>query len=145
MEKENFQIGFALQGIKTEQFAVFEENYSPKKETNLHTELQFKLDQTNHQIAAFLGFEFKQSKKVFIKILVSCHFRIQEESWNNFKQQKENQLIIPKSLLTHLAIITTGTTRGILFAKTEGTVFSNFIVPTININEIIKKDASFEI
>lgn len=63
MKKENTQVGFALKGIKTEQFAIFEENYSPKKETSLGTELQFKLDQNNKQIAVFLGFEFLQGKK----------------------------------------------------------------------------------
>ena len=57
MKKENTKVGFTLKGIKTEQFAIFEENYVPKKETGLGSELQFKLDQTNKLIAVFLGFE----------------------------------------------------------------------------------------
>nr|MBP6230967.1 hypothetical protein [Paludibacteraceae bacterium] len=125
MKKENTQVGFALKGIKTEQFAIFEENYSPKKETSLGTELQFKLDQNNKQIAVFLGFEFLQGKKVFLKIQVSCHFKIEESSWNSLIQ--ENKLIVPKGFLAHLAMITTGTSRGVLFAKTEATPFSTFI------------------
>jgi len=143
MKKDNTQVGFALQGIKTEQFAIFEENYAPKKETSLGTELQFKLDQTNKQIGVFLGFEFMQGKKVFLKIVVSCHFKIEESSWTTFVQ--ENSLTVPKGFLAHLAIITTGTTRGVLFAKTEATQFSKFIVPTLNVAEMIKEDASFDI
>lgn len=145
MKKENIQVGFELLGIKTEQFAIFEENYSIKKETNLNTELQFKLDQTNKQIGVFLGFEFVQAKKVFIKILVSCHFKIREESWNSFIKENESKLLVPKGFLAHLAMIATGTSRGVLFAKTEGSQFSKFIIPTINITAMITEDASFEI
>lgn len=143
MKKENTQVVFALKGIKTEQFAIFEENYSPKKETSLGTELQFKLDQNNKQIAVFLGFEFLQGKKVFLKIQVSCHFKIEESSWNSLIQ--ENKLIVPKGFLAHLAMITTGTSRGVLFAKTEATPFSTFIVPTLNVAEMIKEDVLFDI
>lgn len=143
MKKDNSQVGFALNRIKTEQFAIFEENYSPKKETGLVTELQFKLDQKNMQIGVFLGFEFIQGKKVFIKIQVSCHFRIQENSWATFIQNKK--LVVAKGFLAHLAMITTGTTRGVLFTKTETTPFSKYIIPTLNVAEMIEEDASFDI
>jgi hypothetical protein len=143
MKKDNTHIRFALQGIKTEQFAIIEENYTPNKKTDLGTKLQFKLDQKNHKIGVFLGFEFMQIKKVFLKIQVSCHFQIEENSWATFVQ--ENKLVIPKGFLAHLAVITIGTTRGILFAKTEATPFSIFILPTLNIASIIKEDAIFEI
>jgi len=76
---------------------------------------------------------------------VSCHFKMEESSWNNFIQAKKNKLIVPKDFLAHLAMITTGTTRGVLFAKTESTLFSKFIVPTLNIAEMITEEASFEL
>jgi len=144
MKKDNTQVGFILQGIKTEQFAIFEENFVPKKETGLGTELQFKLDEKGKQIGVFLDFEFLQGKKVFLKIQVSCHFKIEESSWNNFIKKKESKLVVPKGFLAHLAMISTGTTRGVLFAKTEATSFSKFIVPTLNVAEMISEDASFE-
>jgi len=144
MKKEEKQIEFVLQGIKTEQFAIVEEHYAAKKETGFSTELQFKLDERNRQIGVFLGIEFMQGKKVFLKILVSCHFKIEEASWNNFIKNKIAQLVVPKGFLAHLAMITTGTTRGILFAKTESTQFSKFIIPTLNVAEMITEDASFD-
>lgn len=145
MKKDNTQLGFVVQEIKTEQFAIFEENYAPKKETGLGTELQFKLDQKNKQIAVFLGFEFIQGKKVFLKIQLSCHFKVEDKSWKSFIQKEDLKLIVPKGFLTHLAMITTGTARGVLFAKTEATPFSKFILPTLNITEMIAEDASFEL
>ena len=35
--------------------------------------------------------------------------------------------------------MTIGTTRGILHAKTEGTCFNKYVLPTINVTEIIKE------
>jgi hypothetical protein len=144
MKNENNNVGFALLAIKTEQFAIFEENYASKKETGLTTEIQFKIDQKNSQIGVFLTLEFFQMKKVFIKIQVSCHFKIIEESWICFAKENELKIIIPKEFLAHLAMITVGTTRGILFSKMEGSPFSKYIVPTINVAEMIKEDASFD-
>jgi len=145
MKKGNTKVGFALQGIKTEQFAIFEENFAPKKETGLGAQLQFKIDHINKQIGVFLEFEFKQGKKVFLKIQVSCHFKIEETSWDDFIQKKESKLIVPKDFLAHMAMISLGTTRGVLFAKTESTPFSKFIIPTLNVLEMISEDASFDL
>ena len=144
IKKGNSNIGFVLMSIKTEQFAIIEENYASKKETGLSTEIQFKIDQKNTQIGVFLTLEFFQMKKVFIKIQVSCHFKINEESWTCFANENESKVIIPKEFLAHLAMITVGTTRGILFSKTEGTPFSIYIVPTINVAEMVKEDAIFD-
>lgn len=145
MKKGNTKVGFALQGIKTEQFAIFEENFAPKKETGLGAQLQFKIDHINKQIGVFLEFEFKQGKKVFLKIQVSCHFKIEETSWDDFIQKKESKLVVPKDFLAHMAMISLGTTRGVLFAKTESTPFSKFIIPTLNVLEMISEDASFDL
>lgn len=144
MEENNKNIGFEFLGIKTEQFAVFEENFNSKKDINLNTGLQFKLDHSNKQIGVFLELSFQQQKKPFIKIQVSCHFHIVEDSWSAFIHENEAKIIIPKGFLEHIAVITVGTTRGILHAKTEGTQFSNYFVPLINLTEMIKDDAVFE-
>lgn len=142
MKKENVRVDFVLQGIKTEQFAILEENYIPKKEVALSTELQFKLNPKDKQIGVYLGFEFVQGKKVFLKIQVSCLFKIQENSWLSFIQH--NKLVVPKGFLTHIAMISIGTTRGILFAKTESTSFSKYIIPTLDVAKMIEDDASFD-
>ena len=147
MEKKKKEIGFLLKGIKTEQYALLEENYdsNSKATIGLTTSLQFKLDQIHKHIGVFSTFKFMQNKKSFIKIEVSCHFKIQDESWNSLVHIEDANLVIPKTFLSHIAMITVGTARGILFSKTEGTPFSKFIIPTVNVVAMIKKDASFEL
>jgi hypothetical protein len=145
MDKKDPKIGFSFQGIKVEQFALLEENYGPKKEeVNLGTELQFKVEQSSKQIGVFANFEFSQTKNAFLKIVVSCHFKVQEDSWISLSKLEERKIIIPKGFLIHLAMLTVGTSRGVLFAKTEGTVFSKFIIPTVDVTKTILEDVVIE-
>lgn len=145
MKKDTPIIGFNLKGIKTEQFVLFAENYNSKKQVQLRQSLQVKLDKESKQLGIFLGFEFAQTKKVFLKIEVSCHFGIEVNSWNQYLIKEKNVITFPKGFVAHLTMITTGTARGILFAKTEGTEYCNFLVPPINVLELIPEDVTFEL
>ncbi len=140
---ENESIGFVLAAIKTEQFALFEEKYSAKKELNITTSLEFKINEEQKLIGVFATFTFEQAKKIFIKIQVSCHFTIEPNAWKSF--HKEDLIVFPKIFMGHLTMLTIGTSRGILHAKTEGTEFNKFILPTINVNQLVDKDAEFNI
>ena len=144
-KKESLNISFKFQGIRTEQFAIFPDKYNAKKDTALGTKLDFKLNNIENQIGCYIHFDFEQGKNRFITIEVSCHYVVEESSFNKFKDEEKKKVIIPKDFLTHLAVLTVGTTRGILFSKTEGSIFSSFILPTINLTEMIDVDAMFEI
>ena len=47
--------------------------------------------------------------------------------------------------MKHLSVITVGTARGVLHAKTENTPFNKFVLPTINVTELVKEDVSFDL
>lgn len=143
-KKLNNEVAFILKGIKTDQFAIIEENYCNEKEVKLNSEFQFKIDPKNNQLGVFIEFEFLQEEKVFLKIQVSCHFVFEKKSWESFYQDN-SLIVIPKGILAHLAMITIGTTRGVLFSKTENTQFSNHTIPLINVAHAIKEDISFPI
>lgn len=136
-------IGFKLLSIKIEQFALLEENYTANKPINIITTLEFKINEKAKIIGSFVGFTFEQEKKPIIKIQISCHFKIKENDWKDFINEGKSSIIIPKGLLSHLAMLSVGTARGILFVKTEGTEFAKIIIPTINVTAIVKKDAEF--
>jgi hypothetical protein len=140
---EHNKVGFELQGIKTEQFAMLTEHLNPKKPVDLESQLQFKFDQKQHLIGVAIGFEYVQTKKTLLKILVSCHFKIEADSWQAFSGTQAGKLVVPKGFLAHLSTITVGTARGVLHVKTEHTPFAMFILPAINVAEMIPND--FEI
>jgi hypothetical protein len=41
-------------------------------------------------------------------------------------------------------MLTIGTTRGVLHAKTEHTLFNQYLLPTINVNDIVKEAVEIE-
>lgn len=144
--KTNNAITFNLDGIKTEQFAILEENYNDKKKSvDFGTGIQFMIDSEGKFIGCIVRISFDQGKKSFLKIDVSCHFKIDDSSWDTFINKKQQTLTIPKGFLAHMAMITVGTLRGILFAKTEGTIFNKFIIPTIDVASMIEKDETFSL
>lgn len=137
-------VDFLLKGIKTEQFAIIEENYKPKSKIELITNSQFLCEPSLHQLGVIIGFDFKQGKNIFLKIQVSCHFQIEENSWNNLLNESEQEVLVPKAVIAHLAMLTISTARGVLFAKTENTRFAQFIIPIINIESIVNEDVIFK-
>jgi hypothetical protein len=40
-------------------------------------------------------------------------------------------------------MITVGTARGVLHAKTEGTTLNKFFIPTVNVVEMVTDDGAF--
>jgi len=142
MKQEISNIMFYIQQIKTEQFAIIAEHFTPPEPVELLSKIEFKLDLQQKRIGTFMSFEFHQNQKVFIKIACSCHFQIEPGSWDGLPQT-ESSITIPKPFLLHIATITTGTTRGVLSCKTEGTPFATFIIPTVDLTKMVLSDAEF--
>ena len=139
----NIPIGFALLQVKTEQFAVIEGNYKESEKVELNTSLEFKVSHDTKAIGVFIKFIFEQAKCPFLIVEVSCHFNILDSSWEGFQFGENGAIIIPKNLLQHLGMITVGTARGVLHAKTEGTSLNKFFIPTVNVVEMVTDDGAF--
>jgi len=131
-------IGFLLQDIQTVQFATFDESFTEDGKTELNTGLKFGIDEKEHLIEVIASVKFLQKKKPFLKLDIACRFTITDEAWNDFL--KDKQIIIPVAFIRHLSVITIGTTRGVLHAKTENTPFQQFLLPAINVQEMITED-----
>ena len=144
MKKTKSNILFQIHRIKTEQFAIIEEHFAPTEPVELLSKIAFKLDRQHQRIGTFMSFDFHQNQKVFMKISCSCHFQIEASSWEQLSQSNST-ITISQPFLLHIATITTGTIRGILYCKTEGTSFSNFIIPTIDLTKMVLTDAEFEL
>lgn len=136
-------IGFRLLNIITEQFATFEVENIPD-ENDLQSDLQFSINPNNRVITCRMKFQFLHASQPIVVLTVVCNFDVEENSWNeNILSNKK--ITLPKHLLEHLCVITVGTSRGILHAKTENTTFNKFIIPTLNVTTLVEKDIVFEI
>ena len=138
-------VGFQLKQITTEQFAIIQDTFDKtNNEINMSIGIKFGLNTDEKTIASFVKVQFEQDKKPFLITEVANHFNIDEKAWNDFLINK-NKLILPKGFASHLVMLTVGTLRGVLHSKTENTKFNQFILPTINVIELIKDDVAIDI
>jgi hypothetical protein len=143
MEKKQSPVRFTLRRITTEQFAIVDDVAKDLDNVNVNVSIRFGTDPEGKLLSAYAEFKFTYEEKIFVVIETSCHFAIEESSWSSFISG--DKMKIDKGFLCHLAMITVGTTRGVLHAKTEGTFYNQFILPTINVTEIIKDDVIFNL
>ncbi|HOV72124.1 MAG TPA: hypothetical protein PLO31_07950 [Dysgonamonadaceae bacterium] len=143
MSTKKLPVEFRLDEIKTEEFAIIEEAFDEHKEKLSYSFTTNFAILKERRILCDISFKFLQENIPFIKIKVACIFYVSEKSWNSCIDKENNQIIFQKKFLDHLVVLTLGTLRGVLHAKTEGTKFNRFFVPTINVAEINKDIKTF--
>lgn len=135
------QISFGLRKITTEQFAVIESAFDEKNDNiELVTNLRFGLNIEKRMITPILSINFSQSKNPFLLLEIGCHFEIIKEHWDNLYHKDKSESKLPKNIALHLVMLSIGNLRGVLHAKTEKTFFNRFLVPTLNVNDLVKED-----
>jgi hypothetical protein len=145
MAEENNKIGFVLKKITTEQFAIIESAYSKDAIIGLKADLRFGINFKNNNISVLFLTSLIQEKSPFLILEVGCHFHITKDAWESFYNETKTKLIVPKGFISHLVMLTIGTTRGVLYSKTENTKFNDFLLPTLNVNQLVKKDVFFKL
>tara|TARA_R110002051_G_C8717257_1_gene496258 strand:+ start:1330 stop:1788 length:459 start_codon:yes stop_codon:yes gene_type:complete len=145
MAEEKNKIGFALKKITTEQFAIIDSAYKEGDLVDLKAGLRFGVNFENNIISVIFSTNLIQKKSPFLIVEVGCHFNITNEAWLSFYNDPKTELIVPRGFIGHLVMLTIGTTRGVLHSKTENTPFNSFLLPTLNVNELVKKDVVFKI
>ena len=141
-------IPFRLAAIHTREFATFEDhldNHEGKEELDggLRAGMNYVIDHDHAAVECSFKAEILISKEVIIVIEVACEFDIEPKAWAAMRH--DNQLIIPMGLAQHLGVITVGTTRGVLHAKTDNTPFNKFYLPTVSVAEMVLEDVDFEL
>lgn len=135
------QITFGLRKITTEQFAIIESAFDESKSNfELGTQLRFGFNTDKRIITPLLTINFSQDKSPFLLLEIGCHFEIIEDHWGNLFNSETKELNLPMGLARHLVMLTVGTLRGVLHAKTENTPYNKFFIPTINVNDLVKED-----
>jgi len=139
---ESKNIPFRLVEIDDRQFAVLQDAYKEDCGVNLKVEVPIKVSDEENMIGVFLNIQFCCEDRPFIVCEIVCNFEITAEAYESMfvSKGKKKKLVLPVGLCRHLATITVGTARGVLYEKLKKTDFSEFILPTIDLTKIIDKD-----
>lgn len=127
-------IRFRMIRINVDQFAILSED-KPSGEISVSISLAFKISNESERIACFLDVSFEKDNIPLMILKMNCEFQVSHDDWNAI--EKDGELLIPIELQQILATQTIGVSRGILYSKVEGTPFSNFILPPINVVELL--------
>lgn len=138
------KLGFAFTGLKTLSFAPIDSAYKKTGAINFMTGLSFGLDVDDHTVTCTLEIAFeKKEQQPFLVLKTQGQFEIDKNDFKDKISQKDGTFLVTKDLATHLAVLTIGSARGILHAKTEGTVYNQYLLPTIDVKEMIEEDVVF--
>lgn len=144
MSNNNFK--FKLVNILTNQFALIEEHFSEDVSTvQLSLNHKFGIDIEKRNIALKNQIRFLSDNQMFIILEVTCTFNISEESWAELLTEEKSEIVIPSDFATHLLVLTVGTARGVLHAKTENTKFNKYFLPTLDVSKSIENDIVFNV
>lgn len=133
------EINFKYAAIKTDQFATFDyPELSLADKFSISGEVQTGNNYDAKSIIITVASNYNVGDKLVATIRVTSVFSIEEESWKSMKDG--NFIVVPKEFLYHIGGLAVSTTRGILFAKTEGSDLNRFILPILQMDTVIKGD-----
>ena len=135
-------ISFRMKMIKVEQFAILSNNLS-NDNIGFNTSISFGFNPSASEICVTTKYELMQEKEKLVILDLSCFFEIHKDNWESLR--KDSIITFPKDFLAHLAMHSVGTARGVLYSKTEGTVFSQYILPPIDVASRITEDFSINL
>lgn len=133
------QIEFKYSHIKLDQFATFNGTANQRPLAfQMSGGIQTGFNYAAKTIIITVSADVKVEDQIIMTIKVSSFFEISPESWEGMKE--DGFVVIPKDFLYHIGGLSFSTTRGIIFAKTEGTDLSSFILPLIYMDQVIHSD-----
>jgi hypothetical protein len=131
-------IRFNWAKITTDEFAVVEK-YDPAVATDITIHIGFDAEPVDRQVALQVKGVFNQQEKVCLVLAVTCIFILSPEDWATVYDKEQKVVTIDVPLALHLASLSLSTLRGVLHAKTEGLPINNFVLPPINVAEMVKE------
>lgn len=136
-------VPFKLVDISTDEFATIEKHYEiGNYDFAINFGVDFNLSKDQNIIGCFTKYEFEQNDELVLILKTGCHFEISKEYWTS--QTEDNILTLDSGFLTHLLLLTVGTSRGILHAK-KPKWLESLLLPTLNVTSIISDDMAFDL
>jgi hypothetical protein len=151
MEQKKNAVHAKLLNIETEQFAIFEENFSEDTSNPDGTQLEMGISAgfggsiEEKGISSSLRFELFQNDKTIILIETTLYFRIFEDSWKKFYNKKNNIIKLPRLVAIELFSHAIGTCRGVLTEKTAGKQYiEKMHIPILNAGDFVDTDIEID-
>ena len=139
MNKKELPIPFKIVKVEENQFSVFEETLVLEEPIQQQIGFGFGIDAESRIVVVSMEFVLHKQNQPLIKLEIACYFEIEPQKFQE-KLVQADGVVLPCSLTKHLAMITMGTARGVLFANTKNTEFNKFIIGLVDIDKMFTED-----
>ncbi len=129
-------IPYNISHIETVQFAIFPDNFINGQEVLINTNCGYNVRSDLNQVRNVISVNYTQNEKLLMVVQLACYYDIAPEGVEAIKAEGK----IPIDFLRYMGSISVGTIRGVIHAKTEGTVLNPVVMPPVNLEEMVKND-----
>ena len=142
-EKQELQLpNFRLINIEEKQFSKFPIDDIVNGEIREKVGFNFGIyENESGELAIGCGclYTLENNDKPFINVEAVCFFE-----FNDLDKSVKIPYLLKKEVARHLAVITSGTTRGILFAHTKNTPYAAYPMRLLNVKSMVEEDIELE-
>ncbi len=128
--------GYKFVGIRTTQFAYFDENLDTNNtELKVSTSYSYGVNEKDGSFLCAMTCRYDQGEKPVMKIDTEAQFLLNNACMKEYIKGKEFEL--PREVVCNFTSMLYGATRGILSCKLEGTRLVGFVLPPTNLADVI--------
>ncbi|MEJ5144439.1 hypothetical protein [Sphingobacterium sp. MYb388] len=135
MSSKKLPIPFKIVKVEENQFSIFEETLAVAEPIQQQIGFGFGADAANNIIALAMEFVLHKQNQPLVKLEITCYFEIEKQVFQD-KLLADDEVVLPFSFGKHLAMLTTGTARGVLFSNTKNTEFNKFIIGLVDVDKM---------
>lgn len=139
MSTKELSIKFDIVHIEETQFSSFDNALDIDTAIEQQIGFGFGVDIEQNTIAVSIDFILRKENLPLLKESITCYFKIDKDDFNKQLNQGSS-IVLPCGIGKHLAMITIGTARGVLFANTKNTPFNQFSLGLVNVDQMFEKD-----
>lgn len=124
------------------QFATFEDCYVENDEDiEISNKFQFSYNIDENVMCCTSSVTMSKESIIFLKADLTSYFGIEPSSAESLK--KNEDFVAPPELLAQFASLTYGSIRGVIFAKTMGSILNNIILPPNDVRALFHTSQRF--
>lgn len=127
-------IRFRMCRINVNQFALLVDRMPEQMGMNL--EIEYLIEEEHKMVACRISETFKDGEEKIMILKITCEYAIHPEDWDAMSEN--GKIILTQEAMEIFAAQAVGTSRGVLFCKTEGTCMNGICLPPVNVREIIQ-------
>lgn len=129
-------IPYRIERIENVQFAMFPHDFQNGQEVNVQTNCGYNVRSDLRQIRNVISVKFVQGDKLLLIAELACYYNVAPKGAEIIKTDGK----VSVEFLRYMGSISVGVIRGVIHAKTEGTVLNPIVLPPVNLEEAIKSD-----